>query len=302
MVAITALAGLLPLGAGAQAHTGLTQTRYPIVLVHGLFGFDAMLGIDYFYGIPDALRQGGARVYVAQLSAAHSTEVRGEQLLAQVKTIVALSGAPKVNLVGHSHGGLTARYVAGVAPELVASVTAIGAPNKGSPLADLLRSSTPAGSVSHALADGAARALLALINVLSGATHLPQLPEAALDSLTTQGMRDFNRRFPHAVPDGCSDGAALVQGVRYYAWTGSQQLTNLLDASDVSFGLLGRVFDEPNDGMVPTCSSRLGTHLGDHAQNHLDEINQMLGLYHWFSTDPVWLYRQHAHRLQQAGL
>ena len=40
------------------------------------FGFDSVLGIDYFYGIPDALRQSGAKVYVAQVSAANSTEVR----------------------------------------------------------------------------------------------------------------------------------------------------------------------------------------------------------------------------------
>ena len=31
------------------AHAGTsTQTRYPIVLVHGLFGFDSALGVDYF--------------------------------------------------------------------------------------------------------------------------------------------------------------------------------------------------------------------------------------------------------------
>ena len=60
------------------AHAGTaTQTRYPIVLVHGLFGFDSALGVDYFYGIPDALRRDGAKVYVAQVSAANSTEVRG---------------------------------------------------------------------------------------------------------------------------------------------------------------------------------------------------------------------------------
>ncbi len=56
--AVTACA--LMLGASAHAQSGYTQTRYPIVLVHGLFGFDSALGVDYFYGIPDALRQGGA--------------------------------------------------------------------------------------------------------------------------------------------------------------------------------------------------------------------------------------------------
>jgi hypothetical protein len=84
-------------------------------------GFLALIrhwALDYFYGIPDALRQGdGAKVFVAQVSAANSTEVRGEQLLAQVKTILAVTGASKVNLVGHSHGGPTTRYVAGVAPQ-----------------------------------------------------------------------------------------------------------------------------------------------------------------------------------------
>ena len=119
-------AALLLVGTGAQAQTGYTQTRYPIVLVHGLFGFDSALGIDYFYGIPDALRRDGARVYVAQVSAANSTEVRGEQLLKQVNQILALTGASKVNLVGHSHGGPTARYVAGVAPGKVAPMCQSG--------------------------------------------------------------------------------------------------------------------------------------------------------------------------------
>eukprot|EP01034_Spumella_vulgaris_P001959 gene1959-2559_t len=156
---LAATAALLLVGASAQAQTGTTQTRYPIVLVHGLFGFDSALGVDYFYGIPDALRQGGAKVYVAQVSAANSTEVRGEQLLAQVKTILALTGAPKVNLVGHSHGGPTTRYVAGVAPQLVASVTSIGGVNRGSRVADILRGVAPAGSVSEAVASAAAKAL-----------------------------------------------------------------------------------------------------------------------------------------------
>ena len=212
--AVTACA--LMLGASAHAQSGYTQTRYPIVLVHGLFGFDSALGVDYFYGIPDALRQGGARVFVAQVSAANSTEVRGEQLLAQVKTILAVTGASKVNLVGHSHGGPTTRYVAGVAPGLVASVTSIGGVNRGSRVADILRGVAPAGSVSETVANGAASALVGLINLVSGGSGLPQMPTAALDSLTTAGLADFNRRFPQAVPTGCGSGAELVNGVRYY--------------------------------------------------------------------------------------
>ena len=42
-----------------------TKTKYPIVLAHGLGGFDELFGVyDYWFGIPDALRDGGATVYV----------------------------------------------------------------------------------------------------------------------------------------------------------------------------------------------------------------------------------------------
>ncbi|MCK6416272.1 MAG: triacylglycerol lipase [Giesbergeria sp.] len=286
------------------AHAGTyTQTRYPIVLVHGLFGFDSALGVDYFYGIPEALRRDGAKVYVAQVSAANSTEVRGEQLLAQVKNILAITGAPKVNLIGHSHGGPTTRYVAGVAPQLVASVTSVGGVNRGSRVADILRGVAPAGSVSESVASAAAKALVTLINLTSGGSSLPQTPTAALDSLTTVGSAKFNQRFPAGVPtSGCGNGAELVNGVRYYSWTGTKTLTNLLDVSDAPLAVLGLVFGEANDGLVSACSSRLGKHLGDYSQNHLDEVNQVLGLRDWFATDPVTVYRQQANRLKNLGL
>ncbi|GAA4418828.1 triacylglycerol lipase [Acidovorax lacteus] len=286
----------------AHAQTGYTQTRYPIVLVHGLFGFDSALGVDYFYGIPSALRSGGARVYVAQVSAANSTEVRGEQLLAQVRTILAMTGAQKVNLIGHSHGGPTIRYVAGVAPQLVASVTSIGGVNRGSRVADIVRGVAPAGSVSEAVANAAASALVGLINVFSGGSGLPQMPTAALDSLTTAGSARFNQRFPQGLPSGCGSGPELVNGVRYFSWTGTKTLTNVLDLSDAPLATLGLVFGEANDGLVSACSSRLGRHLGDYRQNHLDEVNQLLGLRDWFSPDPVTLYRDHANRLKGLGL
>ncbi len=101
----------------------------PIVLVHGLLGFDRLLGVyDYFYGIPGDLRSGGARVYTANVSSSNFSEVRGEQLIRYLDSIKAATGAQKFNLIGHSHGGPTARYVAAVRPDLVASMTSVGAP------------------------------------------------------------------------------------------------------------------------------------------------------------------------------
>ena len=286
----------------AHAQTGYTQTRYPIVLVHGLFGFDSSLGVDYFYGIPDALRRGGAQVFVAQVSAANTTEVRGEQLLAQVKQILALTGAGKVNLIGHSHGGPTIRYVAGVAPTLVASVTSVGGVNRGSRVADVVRGALPPGSVPERAAIVAFDTLGRLIDFTSGAANLPQKSSGALDSLTTAGTADFNRRFPQGLASGCGNGADVVDGVRYYSWTGIQPLTNPLDPSDALLVALSPLHGEANDGLVSACSSRLGRHLGDYRQNHLDEVNQVLGLRDLFSPDPVTLYRQHANRLKLQGV
>ena len=66
-----ALCGLLATSAGllparqAQAADTYTQTRHPVVLVHGMLGFDAIGPVRYFYGIPEALRSGG---YTGELS------------------------------------------------------------------------------------------------------------------------------------------------------------------------------------------------------------------------------------------
>src|SRR5262249_55871442 len=66
-------------------------TRYPIVLLPGLYGFDKIVGVvEYFPGIPDALAQGGADVYVAYGSKANSSEVRARQIIPQLDEIRAI--------------------------------------------------------------------------------------------------------------------------------------------------------------------------------------------------------------------
>ncbi|QDQ26645.1 triacylglycerol lipase [Chitinimonas arctica] len=302
---LAALGLVLALPAPAMAaSSGYTQTQYPIVLVHGLFGFDQALGVDYFYRIPGELRKGGAQVYVAQVSATNSTETRGEQLLSQVRNILAITGASKVNLIGHSHGAPTIRYVAGVAPQLVASVTSVGGVNKGSRVADVVRRTIPPGSVSETVAAGLARGLSALISVASGGSNLPQDPLAAMESLTTASMANFNARFPAGVPTShCGEGAYNVNGVRYYSWSGGSTVTNIFDVSDAAMGLTGLVYGEPSDGLVGTCVSHLGQVLRDnYRMNHVDEMNHFFGIVHLFETSPVTVYRQQANRLKNAGL
>lgn len=284
--------------------TGYTETRYPIVLVHGLFGFDQLLGVDYFYKVPQALQADGAKVYVAQVSAANSSELRGEQLLAQVKQILAITGASKVNLIGHSHGGPTTRYVASVRPDLVASVTNIAGVNKGSKVADVVRKTAAPGTVSESVAVLIAEGLAKLIGLASKDGSLPQNANAALDALTTQGSAKFNAKFPEGLPQGaCNEGAYQVNGVRYYSWSGASPVTNIVDVSDAAMGLTSLAFKEKNDGLVSSCSSHLGQVLRDDYQmNHLDEVNQFVGIVSLFETNPVSVFRQHANRLKNAGL
>nr|MBF0681758.1 triacylglycerol lipase [Pseudomonas sp.] len=284
--------------------SGYTETRYPIVLAHGMLGFDSMLGIDYWYGIPDALRRGGAKVYITEVSQLNTSELRGEELLEQVEEIVAISGQPKVNLIGHSHGGPTIRYVAAIRPDLVASVTSVGAPHKGSAVADLIRQ-IPEGSGGEAIVAGLVNTMGKLIHFLSGSPSTnPQNSLGSLESLHSEGAARFNARFPQGVPTGeCGDGDHEVNGVRYYSWSGTSPLTNPLDISDAMMGAGSLAFDEPNDGLVGRCSSHLGMVVRDnYRMNHLDEVNQFMGLTSLFETDPVTIYRQHANRLKNAGL
>ncbi len=170
-----------------QAST-YTQTKYPIVLAHGMLGFDNILGVDYWFGIPSALRRDGAQVYVTEVSQLDTSEVRGEQLLQQVEEIVALSGQPKVNLIGHSHGGPTIRYVAAVRPDLIASATSVGAPHKGSDTADFLRQ-IPPGSAGEAILSGLVNSLGALISFLSSGSTGTQNSLGSLESLNSEGPR-----------------------------------------------------------------------------------------------------------------
>ncbi len=289
----------------AQAQSTYTRTKYPIVLVHGLFGFDSILGVyDYWYGIGDELKAGGASVYTASVSAANSSEVRGEQLIRDLDRLRAITGKSKFNLMGHSHGGPTVRYVASVRPDLVASVTLIGAPNTGSPVADGVSGALPPGSPLRTFVAGFVNAFAGFLGAVSGNLD-PQNSLAALGSLSTAGSSAFNARHPQGKPTtSCGSGAATVNGIRYYSMSGTSVLTNVFDISDAALGAGGLFFGfEQNDGLVGRCSSRWGTVLrDDYGWNHLDEVNQFLGLRGLFSSSPQSVYRAQANRLQSLGL
>lgn len=284
------------------------KTKYPIVLVHGLFGFDDVLWVDYFYKIPYRLSANGASVYTATVSPANSTEVRGEQLLAYVDQVLAYSGAEKVNLIGHSHGGPTIRYVASVAPHKVASVSSVAGVNHGSKVADIVRTGTDNSGLLEGTAATVFNAFSNILELVSGsdASALPTDSIAALNSLSTEGSQAFNQRYPEGLPSSyCANDGKMLEdnGVYYFSWSGGNPYTNVLDVADPFLALTGLAFGEKNDGLVSSCSSQLGYVIkDDYRMNHLDEVNQTLGIHHLFETDPVQVFVRQANRLKSLGL
>ena len=286
-------------GTASGALDTYTATANPIVLIPGLLGFRTLLGsVDYFTAIPEALAEGGARVFVVSASQAESSTVRGQQIIAQLDALRTTSGATRFNLIGHSQGAMDARYIAAVRPDLVASVTSVSGPHLGSPIAELALSA-PLDLGSNGL-----QALADLFKLMSGSSDANDA-HAALEQVRPSGAAAFAALYPAAMPSvACGGGAPVVGGIYYYSWGGVGSLTNALDLLDPVW-VLGATMDlaDPNDGLVPKCSTHLGYVIrDDYLLNHMDETNLVFGLVSPLGPDPKTLYRAHANRLKNAGL
>jgi triacylglycerol lipase len=104
----------------------------------------------------------------------------------------------------------------------------------------------------------------------------------------------FNRQYPQGLPETWGGhGAELVNGVRYYSWSGTLQPgktdrgRNRLDVTHRSCRWFARSFVREQgqcDGMVGRYSSHLGMVIGDdYALDHFDIVNQSLG---WWARTP----------------
>lgn len=311
----TKAAGLFGFG-GAQVSSDYAATEHPIMLVHGMLGWNTFKwGMEYWHQVPAALQEAGATVYVVQVRGFESSEERGEDLLRQMEEIAAADGVEKFHLIGHSHGGATSRYAAHMRPDLVASVTGIGAPGFGSEVADLVLGLTLDGTpLEPVVGTVAYTALNAVATLLNGLQETPvegdQDARASMVSLSTAGAAEFNARYPWGMPsEPCGEDADRFVDwkrggqkgrIHYYAWTGIQPVTNPLDPSDLALGAASLAFmGKPNDGLVWNCSAYMGEMLGDsYAMNHLDETNLFFGLTNILEQDPVELIRVHANRLK----
>ena len=127
-------------------------TKYPILLVHGVF-FRDFRYLNYWGRIPAALERNGARVFYGNHQSASSVADSAAELTERIREVLAETGCEKVNIIAHSKGGLDCRWAlahTGAAP-WVASLTTINTPHRGCLFADYLLEKVP-GHVQESIA------------------------------------------------------------------------------------------------------------------------------------------------------
>ena len=227
------------LKAQERADERLCATRYPLLLVHGVF-FRDFEHFNYWGRIPRELEQNGASVFYGNHQSAASVADSGRELADRIQEIIKDTGCGKVNVIAHSKGGLDTRYAVSCLgmSRYVASLTTINTPHRGCVFADYLLNKLPA-----AVKDKVAGAYNTALKKMGD-----EQPDfiAAVTDLTASACETFNQN------------VADVQDV-YYQSVGSK----LNKASDGRFPLnfshhLVKYFDGPNDGLVSETSFAWG--------------------------------------------
>ena len=212
----------------------------PVMLVHGLFGFDR-IGVpgarfDYFRGIARHLESLGCHAHAVRLPAAGSVPARAAEL------VRAIDARPheRVDIIAHSLGGLDARYAIsklGLASR-VRSLVTIGTPHRGTPIADV----------------AASMVLRKLIAALG-------MPLHALDWLSTASLAKFN------------DDVVDAPGVRYACVVGGMRAERpVIPLPLVPVHAYLRRVAGDNDGLVPIASQYWGETVAEIEADHFAQI------------------------------
>jgi len=283
---------------------------YPIVLAHGFSGFHNIGPLNYFYGVEDALSKDGHQVFVTRVDPYNSSEVRGEQLLAQVQSILGDTSSAKVNLICHSQGALDCRYVANKLGKQIGAVVMVAGVNRGDYVADVA-----AGIVQGPTAD----ALQLLLSVLGSGVLDPNGnpntdAKAAIAQLTTPGCEAFNAKYPDDPNvayfsiagrtengSGDADCGSAREAPFVGKWDSVNTPVNALLSGTASI-LDGSGSPPPtNDGMVTVASARWGTFLGCVPADHLSEVCQIGGQSSGSSYNCITMYQDIATWLVARG-
>ncbi len=244
--------------------TAALTTNYPVVFTHGLLGFDRKLGFSYLRHIANHLRAQGVDFYVTEVSPAHSVAFRAQQLAAQIDKILATSSAKRVNLIGHSMGGLDCRYLISTLGygDRVASLTTIATPNQGTALADYGLAVISASI--YARIDPILAALSRDFSEQDINLH------AALESMSkTYVQKTFN-------PENPDDARVFYQS--YAGMAQKEPAGKHKDPSDQIRPLLRKSWEYlheqegSNDGLVSVESAKWGNFKGTLHADHFDQL------------------------------
>lgn len=223
----------------ARTEAQVCKTKYPILLVHGVFFRDLKLP-NYWGRIPKELERNGAVIYYGQHDSAASVADSGEALAKRIKSIVDETGCEKLNIIAHSKGGLDSRCAISCcgADKYMASLTTINTPHRGCLFADYLLEKIPK-EIQKSIASF-------YDETLSGLGDKSPDFMAAVTDLTAKGCAELNERMPD------------MPGVSYRS-VGSK----LDHARGGQFPLnftyrLAKRFDGPNDGLVSAESCKWG--------------------------------------------
>jgi triacylglycerol lipase len=245
---------------------GRIGPRHPVVLLHGLLGFDELeLGparYAYFRGLTERLRRAGVEVERPRVARTAGIAERARQLARRIDALP----AKRVNLIAHSMGGLDARYALarlGLAGR-VASLVTIATPHRGTPLADLGTRLVGEGLGMRRLA----RAL--------------GLDVEAFYDLTTARMQSFNEEVRDARGVFYASVVAQIGGlaVNPLLWPAHRYL---------------HARSGPNDGMVPLASQIWGEVLAEVEADHWAQVGWSLRF------DAAQLFEELLRELRAAG-
>ena len=222
----------------ARAESEICKTRYPLLMVHGVF-FRDFRYVNYWGRIPRELTRNGATVYYGGQQSAAAVEDSGKELAARIRRIVEETGCGKVNIIAHSKGGLDSRAAIarqGMAP-YVASLTTVNTPHRGCIFAEYLLEKIPAAA-RQKIADTYNAALKRLgderPDFLAAVTDLtasacekrnavtPDAPGVFYQSVMSYCRRAQHGKFPLNMTypivkhfDGLNDGLVAVDSARW---------------------------------------------------------------------------------------
>lgn len=128
----------------ARAENEICKTKYPILMVHGIFFRDWQF-FNYWGRVPAELKRNGASVYYGKQQSARSVHDSALELKTTIMNVIEETGAEKVNIIAHSKGGLDSRYAISCLgmDKYVATLTTINTPHNGCDMVDFLLGKVP---------------------------------------------------------------------------------------------------------------------------------------------------------------